>query len=63
MVNLVELEGYVVGIYILCIVICEFGHEQKFCPVILLSIDKSIKISLYYDILPLGLAVFFTDKT
>lgn len=43
--------------YILVIIIYKFGHYQKLGPIILLEIDKSSRICIYYTIFPFYLVV------
>ena len=45
------------GASILGIIISEFRHKKKLCPVILFEIDKSLKVGCYYTILPFDLIV------
>lgn len=51
-----------VGINFFHIIVYKFSYKQKSCPVILLLIDKCIKINLYYTILYLSLAIYLLIK-
>ncbi len=51
MVSAVQLERRMAGAYILSIVVCKLGHWQEPCLVILLEVDKGLKIGLYCAIL------------
>ena len=45
------------------VVVYKFYFEKKPCPIILLKVDKSLKIGFYYTILPLSLAVCLQVKS
>lgn len=46
----VELRRRIVDTYILCIIVRKFCLEQEPCPVVLLLIEKNMKINLHYTI-------------
>lgn len=54
---IVELQKRRAGICILDIITHKFCYRWEPCLVMLLLIDKSTKISFYYDILPFSLAL------
>ena len=58
MISAIELERHVVSASILGIVMGKFCYEKKPCPIILLEVNKSLKIGFYYVILPFGLIVY-----
>lgn len=45
------------SIRIYYVIVHKFGHKQEPCPIILLQIDEYTKISLYYTVLSLSLAI------
>ena len=50
------------GTCILGIVVCELGHGQESCLVVLLLIDKGLEICLHRTILSLYLAIYLRIK-
>ena len=52
-ISVIEPEKCVISSYILYIIIYKFRHMQELCPVVLLSINKGLEVSLYYAILSL----------
>ena len=58
MISAVEPKRCVASASILGIIIGEFRHKKKLCPDILFEIDKRLKISFHYTILPFGLIVY-----
>lgn len=63
MIIIVKFERYVTSICIFFIIICKFYHRQKLCPVILFSVNKNPKISLYSAIFLLTLAISLRVKS
>lgn len=57
MIIAVELEKYMTNSHILSIIIYKFRNRQKSYPIVLLLIDKNIKINFYYTILSLSLVI------
>ena len=53
----IEIERCVAGAGILGIIVSEFRHKKKLCPIILLEVDEGSEVSFYCTILPLSLAV------
>lgn len=51
-----------IDIYIFRIIIGKFSHREESNLVILLIVDKSLKIGLYYIVLYLGLAIYLWIK-
>ena len=45
MIFVIKLKKYMVGTGIFSIVMGKFYYKKKLCPIILLKIDKSLKIS------------------
>ena len=45
------------GISIFHIIVSKFSHRKEPNPIILFIINKNLEISLYYTVLPLGLAI------
>ena len=39
------------------IIISKLRYGKKLCPIILLKVDKSLKVGFYYTIIPLSLVV------
>ena len=58
MVSAIKLEGRMASASIFGIVMGKFRHGKKLCPIILLKVDKSLKIDFYYAILPFSLTVY-----
>ena len=48
---------------IFVIIVNKLYHKKKLCPIILLKFNKSLKISIYYTILPLGLTIYLWIKS
>ena len=57
MISIVELEERMTNASILGIIISKLHHGKKPCSIILLEIDKNLKISFYCAILLFGLIV------
>ena len=57
MISAIELERCVAGAGILGIVVSKLRHGKKPCPIILLKVDKGLKVSFHRTILLLSLAV------
>lgn len=57
MIVAVELKKHMTDAYIFSIIVRKFGYRQESCLIVLLLINKNIKISLYSAILSLSLAV------
>lgn len=62
MIVAIEVKYCVIPTCILSIVLCKFHHEQEFYLIVLLLIDKYVKISFYYHIFLLSLAVCLRIK-
>lgn len=62
MIVVVELKIHVVSTYIFSIVICQFSYGLDSYLVVLLSINKSTKISFYCTVLSFGLTVCLWTK-
>ena len=58
MISAVKLERYVINISIFDIIIGKLCYKKKSCLIILLKVNKNLKVSFYYTILPLFLAVY-----
>lgn len=61
-IRAVEFETRMINTCILCIIIYKVCHEQKFCLIILLSIDKNLEIDYYCIGMLLGLAIYLRIK-
>ena len=59
----VKFKRYMIISNIFDIIISKFSYHKKICPVILLKVNKSLKISFYYIILFLSLAIYLKIKT
>ena len=57
MISAIELKRCVAGAGILGVVVGEFCHGKKPCPIILLEVDKGSEVGFYRAILPFGLTV------
>ena len=57
MISAIELEKYVADAGILGVVIGKLCHRKKPCLIILLKVDKGLKIGFHCAILPFGLTV------
>lgn len=57
LVAIVEFRRCVTGARIFGIVVSELGYRQEPCPVVLLEIHKSSKISLYAAVLLFAMAI------
>lgn len=53
---------YITSICTLSIIIHKFCYRQELCVIVLFSIDKGTKISFYYAILFLSLAIYLRIK-
>lgn len=62
-VAVVQLKRCVADAGIFRIIIAKFSYWKKLCPVVLLKVDKSSKVSFYYFDLPLGLTVSLKMKS
>ena len=58
MISAIKLERYMTGTGIFGIIVSKLRYEKKPYPIILLEVDKGSKISFYYTILPLNLAIY-----
>lgn len=54
----IELERCIMSICILCIIVYKFCYEQESYLVILLSVDKNMRVRFHGTVLPFGLAIF-----
>lgn len=63
MILIIQRKFYVICTYIFGILVCKFSLEQDFCILVLLLINKNSKISFYYDILILSLAIYLRIKS
>ena len=61
-ISTVELKKYVAGNSILGIIVSKLCYEKSLYPIILLKVDKSLKVGFYCTILPLNLAVYLKVK-
>lgn len=50
MVAVIEIERRVVNVAVFCIILLKLGHSSKSGPIIILKLDKSLKIDLYNTI-------------
>ena len=57
MVPKVQFKGHMTDTCVFGIVVSKLGHCKEPSPVILLEVDKSLEISFYSAVLPLGLTV------
>ena len=57
MIFAIELKKYMIGVGVFGVIVSKLYYRKKLCPVILLKINKSLKISFYYTILPFSLAI------
>ena len=57
MISAIELKRCIANVGIFSIVVSELRYENKLCSIILLKVDKSLKVGFYYIILPLSLVV------
>ena len=62
MISTIELEKYIAGAGIFGIVIGKLYHRKKPYPIILLKVDKGLKISFHCTILPFSLAIYLQVK-
>lgn len=53
MVAIVQLKWYIADAYIFGIIISKHNHKQELDPIVLIEIDKSLKICLHNTVLPL----------
>ena len=58
MIFVVDLKKNVTSASSFGIIIGKLRYGKKLCPIILLKINKNLKISFYYTILPLSLAIY-----
>lgn len=63
MVAIIKLKRYVASIYNFSVVINNFSNSEEFNPIILFVIDENSKVSFYYTILPLSLAINLKIKS
>lgn len=56
-ISLVELKKYVTDACILGIIVGKLSYWKELYSVILFKVDKKLKISFYYAVLPLSLFV------
>ena len=57
MISIIKLERCIVGAGIFGIIVSEVCYRKKPCPIILLKVDKGLKIGFYHTILSFNLAV------
>ena len=57
-ISAIELEKYIVGASIFGIVIGKLCYKQKQYLLILLEVDKDLKVSFYYTVLSLDWAIY-----
>ena len=62
MISIFEFKKHIANICIFDIIIIELSHWKKVCPVILLKINKSSKISFHCTILLFGLTIYLRIK-
>ena len=62
MISAVKLERCIAGTSIFDVIVGKLRYKKKLCPVILLEIDKDLKICLHYTILLFGLAIYLQIK-
>lgn len=53
----IEPKKYIAYTYIFSIIVYKFSHKQELYPVILLSINKNLKICYYFIVLSLSLLI------
>ena len=58
MISEIELKRCIASASILGIIVSELYHSKKPCPIILLEVDKGLKVGFYYAILLFGLTVY-----
>ena len=63
MIFIIELKKYVASTGIFGIIIGKFCYKKKLYLIILLKVDKNLKISFYYTILPFNLVVYLRIKS
>lgn len=56
-ITTIELEHGMTSTYIYYVIINKFDYEQESCPIVLLSINKNMKISFHHAILSLSLII------
>ena len=57
MIFVIKFKGYMTNIDIFGIIIDKFYHKKKPCLIILLKVDKDLKVNVHYTILHLSLIV------
>ena len=57
MIFAIELEKYIVNIGIFGIIVGKFYYKKKPCLIILLKVNKGLKISFYHTILSFDLTI------
>ena len=62
MISAIKLKRCVASIGILGVIIGKHRHGKKPCLIILLKVDKGLKINFHRTILPLSLAVYLWVK-
>ena len=51
------------GSHIFYFMVCKFSHEQELCQVLLLSIDKTLKVCLHYAIWLFCLTIYLRKQS
>ena len=62
MISIIKFKKYIINICIFNIIINKFRYRQELCLVILLKINKGIKINFYYNILSIDLFIYLRIK-
>lgn len=63
MIITIKFKKDIANICVFYIIISKFGYYQKFNPVILLKIDKNLKVNFYNTILLIYLAISLLVKS
>ena len=58
MISVIELKRFIAGIGVLGFIVGEFHHEKKSCPIILLEVDKNLKVGFHHIILLFSLPIY-----
>ena len=59
----VEFEKHVASTSIFGIIIDKLYYKKKLCPIILIKIDKGLKINIYYTMLFFNLSIYLKIKS
>ena len=62
MVFAIDLKKCFADADILSIIVEKFCYRKKLCPIILLEVDKNLKIDIHYTILFFGLLIYLGVK-